>query len=143
MASRRYPFDMFDEMERMMERMRRSMYEGVDDVRSMTGMGDAHVTLEESDDGYVAIVDVPGFETDEIDLSFADGHLVLAATHEVSGDSPVGSVSRSREVHERISVPGDVVVEEIEASYRNGVLEVLLPTEEAPESEESHHIDVE
>lgn len=35
MASRRYPFDVFDEMERMMDGMRRSMYSAVDDIRSM------------------------------------------------------------------------------------------------------------
>ena len=133
---------MFDEMERMMESMRRSMYEGVDDVRAMTGMGSAHLSLERTDDGYLVMADMPGFEKEEIDLRFDEGQLVVEARHEVTDESPVGSISRSRHIHESLHVPGDVLVDEIEATYRNGVLEVLLPTEEEPEGEDPHRIDI-
>jgi HSP20 family protein len=133
---------MFDEMERMMESMRRSMYEGVDDVRAMTGMGSAHLSLERTDDGYLVMADMPGFEKEEIDLRFDEGQLVVEARHEVTDESPVGSISRSRHIHESLHVPGDVLVDEIEATYRNGVLEVLLPTEEEPEGEDTHRIDI-
>lgn len=142
MAIRRYPFDMFDEMERMMESMRRSMYDSVDDVRSMTGMGNAHMSLEATDDGYLVMADMPGFEKEEIDLRFDDGKLVVEARHEVTDESPVGSISRSRRVHESLHVPGEVIVDEIEATYRNGVLEISLPTEEAPEDDDAHRIDI-
>ena len=142
MAIRRYPFDMFDEMERMMESMRRSMYDGVDDVRSMAGMGSAHMSLETIDGGYLVMADMPGFEKAEIDLRFDDGKLVVDARHEVTDESPVGSISRSRHVHEALHVPGEVKVDEIEATYRNGVLEVHLPTEDEPEGEDTHRIDI-
>lgn len=142
MAIRRYPFDMFDEMERMMERMQRSMYSGVDDVRSMARMGSAHMSLERSDEGYVVLADMPGFEKEEIDLRFDDGMLYLDARHEVTDESPVGSISRSRHVQESIHVPGSVLVADIDASYRHGVLEVTLPTEEEPEDDDAHRIDI-
>lgn len=133
---------MFDEMERMMENMRRSMYEGVDDVRSMTGIGSAHMSLEPTDDGYLVMADMPGFEKEEIDLRFDDGQLFVEARHEVTDESPVGSVSRSRQVRESIHVPGEVDVDEIEATYRNGVLQVSLPTEETPEDDDAQRIDI-
>ncbi len=134
---------MFDEMERFVEQMRRSMYEGVDDVRSMAGMGDAHVSIEEGDEGYAVVVDMPGFEKDEIDLRFDEGHLLVEAVHEVTHESPVGSLSRSRHVHERVSVPGDVVVDDIEATYRNGVLEIVVPTLDSPGEDDGNRIDIE
>jgi HSP20 family protein len=121
--------------------MQRSMYSGVDDVRSMTGIGSAHMNLERTDEGYLVMADVPGFEKEEIDLRFDDGQLVVEARHEVTDESPVGSISRSRHVHESIHVPGDVVVDEISATYRHGVLEVVLPTEEEPE-DDTRRIDI-
>ncbi|WP_255195633.1 Hsp20/alpha crystallin family protein [Halorarius litoreus] len=134
---------MFDEMERMMESMRRSMYDGVDDVRSMAGMGSAHMSLEQTDDGYLVMADIPGFEKEEIDLRFDDGKLVVDARHEVTDESPVGSISRSRHIHEALHVPGEIIEDEIEATYRNGVLEVSLPTMEAPdEDDDAHRIDI-
>lgn len=142
MSTRRYPFDVLTEMERMMESMRRSMYDGVDDVRSMTGLGTAHMSLDRRDDGYVVTADIPGFEMDEIDLRFEDGELTVDASHEVTDESPAGSVSRSRRVHETLHIPGDIVVEDVSATYRNGVLEVSLPTLEEPEDKGGRLIDI-
>lgn len=133
---------MFDEMEQMMDGMRRSMYGGMDSVRSRTGGMDANMTLERTDDGYVVLADLPGFEKEEIDLRFEDGHLTVEASHESAHDSEFGSMSRSRMVSESIRVPGDVVEDEIEATYRNGVLETILPVADSEERDDTRQIDI-
>lgn len=61
--------------------------------------------------------------------------LRIEGTHEVTGDDS----ARSRTVRESITVPGDVV-DEITASYHNGVLEVRLPVDS---SSTAHRIDIE
>ena len=120
----------FDEMDRLFDQMRRSMLAG------RSGVGGSNVRLETDESGYVVNADVPGFETDEIDLRFDDGVLTIEATHETEGEEG----TRSRHVHDRVRIPDDVVVEEIEAEYNNGVLEVRLPAE--TDAETGYRIDI-
>jgi HSP20 family protein len=145
MAIRRYPFDVFDEMERLMEQMRQNAWGtqsrwGLDSPMGQVDVDFAHstpVTLEKTEEGYVVYADVPGFEKEEIDLRFEEGVLHISAAHEVEGEG----FSRSRRVSERVRVPGDVMVEDISAAYRNGVLEVTLPVV-AEIDDDAHRIDI-
>lgn len=134
----------FETMERLFDQMVRDMTElrehGFED-RFGFGFG-LNTDLAEHDDEYVLTVDLPGFETDEIDLRYDDGMLHLSASHEVAEESATSSSSRSRTVTERFALPRQIVAEEIEASYRNGVLEVHLPIVEGGE-EHGHRIDIE
>jgi HSP20 family molecular chaperone IbpA len=59
----------------------------------------------------------------------------------VSEEAMGASFSRSRRVTDSIRVPGDVVVADIDARYRNGVLEATLPVEGGLE-DDSHRIDI-
>ena len=134
----------FETMERMFDQMFQDMAEWREntwDDRFRFGYG-LNTDLAEHDDEYVLTVDLPGFETEEIDLRYDDGFLHLSATHEVSEESGTAASSRSRTVSERIAIPREIVAEEIEAAYRNGVLEVHLPVVEGGE-ERGHRIDVE
>ena len=130
----------FETMERMFDQMFRDMTEWREsnlDDRFRFGYG-LNTDLAEHDDEYVLTVDLPGFETEEIDLRYDDGMLHLSASHEVTDQAS----SRSRTVSERIAIPREIEPEGIEATYRNGVLEVHLPVVEGGE-ERGHRIDVE
>ena len=145
----------FDEMDRMLDQMRRSMWApyGVESPSGRQSRGrqlhdgrdarwdryDSHVDVETGEDGHVVFADVPGFEKEDIDLRFEDGVLTIEATHEYADDHS----SRSRRVFEQVRVPGDVLEDEITATYRNGVLEVHLPAPEAVEDDHSTSIDIE
>ncbi|NHN60932.1 MULTISPECIES: Hsp20/alpha crystallin family protein [Halorussus] len=97
-----------------------------------------------SDGEYVFVADLPGFEREEIDLSFDDDALTLTAESETGettaddegGIALRGEVTRSRRVSERVAIPEDVVEDEITASYRNGVLEVHLPLVDPVEADD-------
>lgn len=130
----------FDEMDRMMEHMRRSMFEGLDDVCDIRGGSGVNTTIARDGDEYVVLADLPGFEKSEIDLRLDDGRLVLDATYEVLGSGEHHAMSHSRRVHEFVRLPGDVDEDGIEATYRNGVLEVRLPA--VDEDDSGLHIDV-
>jgi HSP20 family protein len=143
MDSRRTPFDVFDEMERAFDRMRRSMWGDYGSRNWGESLPEAHeyghdsnLSVESTDEGYLVLADLPGFEKEEIDLRYDDGMLHISATHEVDD----GEYARSRRVRESVSVGGDVVVDGIEATYRNGVLEVRVPVEEPVD--DAHHIDI-
>lgn len=149
-------------MERMFEQMRRSMWgadprwwfgsgdqpalEGptaIDSSADRWSGGEMNLSLETDEDGYVAFADLPGFEKDEITLRFDDGLLTVEAEHEVTEDGEYATSRRSRHVYEQLRLPAAVVEDEITATYRNGVLEVHLPTEEEIEEDDDSIIDIE
>jgi HSP20 family protein len=125
----------FDEMDRLLGGMRRSMMgEG-----GWYDFGrDINVRQDTDSEGYVLHADLPGFEKEEIDLRYDDERLTIRAVHEMSDDYETSS----RRVHETVRIPGDLIVDDIEARYHNGVLEVHLPTESDTESEGGHRIDI-
>ena len=86
--------------------------------------GGSDYELYEEDSEFVLSVDVPGFEREDIDLTWDRGVLNVAAEH-VDEDR-----GRKRTFHRRFRFPKDIDTEAIDASYTNGVLEVTLPIRE-------------
>ncbi|PSQ10136.1 hypothetical protein BRC93_10585 [Halobacteriales archaeon QS_5_70_15] len=92
------------------------------------------MSVDATDESYVVLADLPGFENEEIDLRFDDGTLHIGATHDVSD----GEYARSRRVRESVSID-DEVVDGIETTYRNGVLEVHVPVEGMEDEDDPPH----
>jgi HSP20 family protein len=117
----------------------------LDDLWTRFGMGDfgaeSNVSIEREDDGYVVLADLPGFGKEDLDIRFEDGHLTITGTHETEAGDEGRRTARSRRVHERVHVPGNVRIEDIAASLKNGVLEVRLPVE-GEDGDGGHRIDV-
>jgi HSP20 family protein len=139
--------DPFEQMNRFVDQMRRSMWDTPFAADSGTGVRrggtiDTNVNVEETDDGYVVLADLPGFEKEDLSIRFEDGVLTIHGETDVAEESDHMTARRSRRVFERMALPETVQEDEITASYQNGVLEIVLPTEEAPE-DDSHRIDIE
>jgi HSP20 family protein len=77
--------------------------------------------LYEEDDEFVLSVEMPGFDPEEITVSWEDGVLNIAAEHD---DEARGE---RRTYHRRFRFPKDVDDEAITAEYNNGLLEIRLP----------------
>lgn len=145
MTTRRDPFS---NMDRFFEQFARNMgmapwtgrdnWSELDYGQEYQDGYDSGIRMERVEDAYRVLADLPGFDREEIDLRFRDGTLSISAVHEASDET----TTRHREARERVTVPGEINVETIEASYRNGVLEVTLPLIDA-DDEGSIHIDVE
>lgn len=90
------------------------------------GLDGTDCELYEDEDGFVLTVELPGYETDEIEVRWDDGVLHVDAEHVDEARGRRTSFSR------RFRVPKDVDDDGLTASYRNGVLEVRLPVAEAP-----------
>lgn len=141
--------DPFAEMERWFDQTRRAMgpggrpslHSGLPGSMGRLSGGDANIGLESTDDGYVVTADLPGFEREDLDLRFDDGGLHVHGAVDLTDDQHGQWHRRRRRVSEHISIPGRVREDEITASYRNGVLEVRLPTAEDPPTDE-HRIEI-
>lgn len=149
MPSRNDPFEM---IERMFEQMRRQY----DDVRrsgrsteggiGQPASGAMGIDLADHGDEFVVTADVPGYQTEDIDLRLAGNTLSIDATEERSSEEETETYLRSERQHrslsERIQFPEPVDEEAVEAALKNGVLTVHLPKAD-PAGAGGREIDIE
>src|SRR5690606_26572968 len=82
---------------------------------------------EDEEDRYVLRAEAPGFEPDEFDVQLRGSQLVLSAEHKEEKEDK-GSRSHFRgRFYQSVTLPAGVLVDQVEAKYRNGILEVHLP----------------
>jgi len=79
--------------------------------------------LYEEDDEFVLSVELPGYEPEEVTVTWDDGVLNVAAQHEDE------SRSHRKTFHQRFRFPKTIEDGAITAEYANGILEVRLPVE--------------
>ena len=77
--------------------------------------------LYEQDDQFVLTIELPGYDREDISVNWYEGRLSVSAEHE---DEARG---RQRTYHRAFRVPKEIEPDEVDATYRNGVLEVTLP----------------
>ncbi|GGK56199.1 Hsp20/alpha crystallin family protein [Haloarcula sebkhae] len=102
---------------------------------------DTNLHVDETDDGYAVMVDLPGFERDDLAVRFEDSVLSIQGETTVATETSDGARRHSRRVAERVAVPQPVVDDDITATYHNGVLEITLPR--ADDADDSNRIDIE
>lgn len=145
--SKRNPFDELDDLfDRMQENMERAaeMWDPTASGGELSGASSMSVDLEDRGDELVLIGDLPGFETDDIDVRVKERTLRIAAEHDETAESDEGEyVRRERRrtsVSRSVPLPAAVDTDGITASYNNGVLTVRMP--KAEPSSEGTRIDV-
>ncbi|OYR59129.1 Hsp20/alpha crystallin family protein [Halorubrum halodurans] len=94
---------------------------GMDMPSRLFERGGDDYQLYERDDEFVLTVELPGFDPEELTVSWDDGTLNVAGEHE---DEFRGT---RRTYHRRFRFPKTIQDGEIEAEYENGVLTVRLP----------------
>jgi HSP20 family protein len=102
------------------------------------------IDLVDRDDEFVATVDLPGFERDDVDIQVTDHTLRIEAEHEEILDEEEERLIRHERRHEStersIRLPEEVDKEGVNANMKNGVLTVTLPK---LETEEARKIEIE
>lgn len=112
----RDPFgDIFDEIERVMN----DMVGGDVNIQTDTVGGDPHVSVYEAEDRVRVVADLPGVDKESIDLTCDGQRLTIDAT----GDR--------RETTERVQLPVRVDERSANATYNNGILEVVFDRTDA------------
>ena len=108
--------------------------------------------VQEHDDHYEVVIDLPGFKKDELSLELKDGYMIISATKGLDKDEKdektgkyvrreryAGSMTRSFYVGE------DIKQEDIHAKYESGVLKLSIPKPEdkKPQIEDHKYIAIE
>lgn len=128
-----YPafYNMMEGVKRMMEDMMNdNVFEPIPMLRSRM-----RSDVIEFDDHYKVEVEIPGFDKEEINLSYSNGFLVIKADRNLENkveDTKAKYLYKEREITSltrTLKVP-NVDEDKITASLKNGVLEVILPKKE-------------
>jgi HSP20 family protein len=92
------------------------------------------VELRQVGNNLVVDVDLPGLEEDDVRVEVTDDGLVIAGEREREVDTEDGGIRRSEIVYGRfyrlIPLPDEADVDKAQASFDNGVLEVVIPVTE-------------
>jgi HSP20 family protein len=125
-VSRRNPID---EIEQLFDRMS-SELAAVGDELEPPFRPRPSVDVATRDDEVIVVVDLPGFEPDDVEVSLLDRELHVVADRDDRFDESATLHRRERRqrVERRIRLPEPVVDDETTAEYEHGVLTVTLPT---------------
>jgi HSP20 family protein len=90
--------------------------------------------ISERKDAYVVTVEVPGVKAEDLDITLEDGLLTIRGerrfTQETSDQQYHRVERRYGSFRRSITLPSQVQADQIEASFEDGVLEVVVPKAE-------------
>ncbi len=89
------------------------------------------VDVSETDDAIQVTADLPGMTEKDVEVSLADGHLHIRGEKQAEKEDKHKNfhrIERSYGAFERsVALPAEVDAEKVDASFKNGVLSVVLP----------------
>jgi HSP20 family protein len=87
--------------------------------------------ISERKDAYLVTVELPGVEPDDLEITLEDGLLTIQGERHFAHDSTEQQFHRIERRYgafrRSITLPAQVQAEQIEASFDNGVLQVVVP----------------
>ena len=90
--------------------------------------------ISERKDAYLVTVELPGVEADDLDITLEDGLLTIQGERHFAHDSSEQQFHRVERRYgtfrRSITLPAHVMAEGIQASFDNGVLQILVPKAE-------------
>jgi len=95
--------------------------QSLDRPSRLFGRGADDFELYEEDGQFVLNIDLPGYDLEDVNVSWDEGRLFVWAEREDRDRAPRQSYRRT------FRLPKEIEPDEIEAQYRNGVLKVRLP----------------
>lgn len=134
----------FEELEELLDRLSKQVEKGMIGSEGLPVPGSVPADVVDTGDSYTVTVELPGYETDDIDLTFADGTLHLEASRTETDFEEGRYLRRERTqstASRRIRLPEPVEEDAVSAGYDDGLLTVRLPKVSA--GDESKQIDIE
>jgi HSP20 family protein len=90
--------------------------------------------ISERKDAYLVTVELPGIELDDLDITMEDGLLTIQGERQFTSESSEQQFHRIERRYgafrRSITLPAQVQAEQIQASFDNGVLQIVVPKAE-------------
>ena len=104
---------------------------------------DMKCDIYEKDGNYHIEADMPGFNKEDVNVDFDNGYLTISAEKSAENNEDGKNFIRQERVYgsvERKFYVGDVEEDKIQANFNNGVLNIVLPKENAKKTTKSIEI---
>jgi HSP20 family protein len=102
--------------------------------RAMTTAWAPALDISERKDAYLVAVELPGLKPEDLDITMEDGLLTIQGERHFAHDSSEQQFHRVERRYgafrRSITLPAHVLAEEIQASFEDGVLQILVPKAE-------------
>jgi HSP20 family protein len=82
---------------------------------------------EDAKNAYVR-AELPGVNRDDIQVEMTDGDLTISVSHKQANTE--GQAEQTSSASRTLTVPADIVADQVSAAYENGILTVTLPKRE-------------
>jgi HSP20 family protein len=90
--------------------------------------------ISERKDAYLVTVELPGLKPEDLDITMEDGLLTIQGERQFTGESSEQQFHRVERRYgafrRAITLPAHVMAEGIQASFEDGVLQILVPKAE-------------
>jgi HSP20 family protein len=102
--------------------------------RAMTTAWAPALDISERKDAYLVTVEVPGVEPEDLDITMEDGLLTIKGERQFTSESSEQQFHRVERRYgafrRSITLPAQVQADQIEATFDNGVLQIVVPKAE-------------
>ena len=102
--------------------------------RAMTSAWAPALDISERKDAYLVNVELPGLKPEDLDITMEDGLLTIQGERQFTAESSEQQFHRVERRYgafrRAITMPAHVMAEGIEASFEDGVLQILVPKAE-------------
>lgn len=120
-----------EEMERMQKRMSDLMEDVENKEEEERGVIKPLADVHETDDAVIVVMDMPGVDKKDIDITISDDELHVVAEKKIESEVTEKNYHKRertyRKFERRVLLPVDVKMDEARARLADGVLEVTLP----------------
>lgn len=120
------------------------------DTRQKSKVPGMNVDVQEFDDKYLMELELPGYSKEDIQADLKDGYLTISAKHTENNDQKDENgkyIRRERycgQCQRSFFVGKDINEEDIRASFKDGILQLMIPKkEQKPAVEEKKYITIE
>lgn len=131
---RRSPYSVLDEFSRLLD----SGHLLNDESKGAMSNWHPSVDIKETANEFILLADIPGVKPEEIEISMEKNVLTVKGSRELSTDESDDNWSRTERVHgsffRQFTLPESADSENITARSKHGVLELVIPKIERPQS---------
>jgi HSP20 family protein len=126
------PWRTMDDWRQEVDRMFHPLLQRGDDTsRVVGGEWAPAVDIKEEDDRYVIRADIPGVKPDDVEVTMENGVLTIRGERKFEETEERENFKRIERSHgifyRRFSLPDNTDAEAVEASGKDGVIEVIIP----------------
>lgn len=128
-------FGTWNVLNQLNDLIERSTFDRQDFSSKATSCWAPAVDIHEEKDNYFIKADLPGVNQNDIEIFMDNGVLTIKGEREQETREDKATYSRTERIcgtfHRQFALPDTADIENIQASYENGVLELRIPKKEA------------